>query len=80
MNTTTLEYTATLARRAWSEHLGQPVHDDDDLLSLGAHSLMMALVATALHADLDIFVPLELGFESPRFADYAEAVHRLRGA
>jgi hypothetical protein len=74
------DHTALVARRVWSQHLGQPINDDDDLLALGAHSLIIALVANALRNELDVSVPLELCFEWPLFMEYAAAVHRLRDA
>lgn len=72
--------TAKAVADAWSDYLRQPVGTGDDLLALGAHSLMMALVADRLETDLGVAVPMELCFDAPLFDDYATEIHRLRGA
>jgi hypothetical protein len=74
------EHTALVARRVWSKHLGLSINDSDDLLALGAHSLMMALVANEIRIELNVVVPLDLCFDSPVFVDYAATVHRLQGS
>lgn len=72
--------TARAVAEAWSEALNDKVTSGDDLLAMGAHSLMMAMVANRLEDELHVTVPLELCFEAPLFDDYAAEVHRLRCA
>jgi hypothetical protein len=73
-----LDGTREAVAEAWAGYLGQPVGPGDDLLAMGAHSLMMALVADRIHENLGVSVPLELCFEAPLFDDYAGEIHRLR--
>ena len=74
------EQTASLVIESWSLVLEEPVVLDDDVLAMGAHSLMGAQVCGRLKDELGVEVPISLMFTTANLAEYADGVQALRAA
>ena len=72
------EQTASLVIQCWSKALGEPVTLADDVLAMGAHSLMGSQVCGELMDELGVDVPISLMFSTENLTEYAEGVHALR--
>ncbi len=68
-----------LAGQVWGDLLGLgEVSSRSSFFALGGHSLTATQAVARLSALLGVSVPVRLLFESPRLADFAAAVERLR--
>lgn len=63
----------------WSELLAAPaVGADDDFFDLGGHSLLIPTVTSRVRAEFGVPLPARALFDTPRLADLAAAIERLR--
>ncbi len=66
--------------RIWADALGiAAVGPDEDLFTLGAHSLLMVTVRARLEARFGVDLPLRQLFDSPTVAAVAEAIEASAG-
>lgn len=62
---------------AWSRALDTPIELDDDVIRLGAHSLLAAQVLYELEQQLGVTIPFDLVFSTATVGEFVAAVSKL---